>query len=84
MMLSTHPGIADNAIYGGAHSDASVYYASKGKVKIKNKGDVKEVTGYMLEIMENADVSYQTGLANADFTSGPGGGWSISGWNEIE
>jgi len=84
MMLSTHPGTADNAIYGGAHSDASVYYATNGKVTIKNQGDVKEVTGYMLEILQNANVSYQTGLANADFTSGPGGGWSISGWNEIE
>jgi len=59
-------------------------YAGHGTVTMQNNANLKEVTGYKIRIENNAQVVYSTGLASLLFTSGPGGGYQIQRWDEVE
>jgi len=59
-------------------------YAGHGKIFLNNSSDLREVTGYSLDLRNQANVIYETGLANLLFSSGPGGSFSIVSWNEVE
>ena len=61
-----------------------VYYASKGIIHFSNNAQAKEATGYGISLDNNAAISYETGLQNINFTSGPGGGYNITYWREVE
>ncbi len=54
---------------------AGVLYAPHGIASISNNASLKEVTAQKLVLQNNASVIYETGLANVNFTSGPGGSW---------
>lgn len=58
-------------------------YAPHGKIEIQNSVQVKEATGYLINLKNSAQVIYETGLANLLFQSGPGGGFSINSWGEV-
>lgn len=58
-------------------------YASHGLVTLGNSITLKEVTGFQIDVNNGAQVVYESGLASLLFTSGPGGGYSISRWGEI-
>jgi len=77
-------GGSETAIEIKNSSNAPIYYAPYGKVTIQNSSNLKEVTGYKLEIKNSATVTYESGLANANFVSGPSGGWNIQSWKEIK
>ena len=68
------------------HNNATgvIFYAQNGKVNLHNGVNVTEVTAYKLALDNNAVVTYDQGLANAIFSSGPGGGYEILSWDEIE
>jgi hypothetical protein len=61
-----------------------IIYGSRGQVHLNNTAGAKEVTGYKIFLDNNASITYESGLANANFTSGPGGGFNIPSWKEIE
>lgn len=61
---------------------ALLVYAGHGEVQIENSVNLKEITAYRVRLKNNAEVVYETGLANLSFTSGPGGGWEIKSWGE--
>jgi len=84
LVLSTHSGAATFAIDVRNNADGAIFYAHKGAANINNNANLKEVTAYKLNLANNASVTYESGLANASFTSGPGGGWTVGDWNEIE
>ncbi len=84
LMLSTHSGLITNAIEVSNNADGAIFYAHNGTAYIQNNANLKEVTAYKLSLENNASVTYESGLANASFSSGPGGGWNINSWNEIE
>lgn len=84
LMLSTHSGIATYAIEVKNNADGAIFYSHNGVAHISNNADLKEVTAYKLSLENNATVTYESGLSDASFTSGPGGGWIINDWNEIE
>lgn len=65
-------------------SSASIYYAPHGSVEIHNNTNLKEITAYKLEIRNAAAVTYESGLANVSFSAGPGGGYDIKHWKEVE
>ena len=69
----------DNNILGDV-----LVYAGHGTIEMENNANLKEVTGYKIIIKNNAQVIYDTGLASLLFTSGPGGGYEIQSWDEIE
>jgi hypothetical protein len=59
-------------------------YADRGLIDIGNGIVLKEVTGYKINVAQNADVIYESGLSSLLFTSGPGGGYSLEDWRQVE
>ena len=67
-----------------ADGKAIVLYASHGLIDIQNSATLKEVTAYKIKAKNSANIIYDTGLANTLFTGGPGGGYEIIDWHEVE
>lgn len=85
MLLSTHSGTDDSyAVDVRNNADGAIVYSSNGTTFLKNNSSLKEVIAKKLVTSNNTDVYYETGLADVNFTSGPGGGWIVNNWNEIE
>lgn len=81
----------ESASLGGSETAVSInqsangdvmMYSNFGSVDINNNIDLKEVTGYLISIGNNADVFYDEGLKNQLFTAGPGGVYVINDWHE--
>lgn len=86
LLLSTNTGITpDNpAIDVGAGSSNSILYASEGMILLNNTAEVKQLTGQSVYLENNVEVTYESGLADVTFTGGPGAGWQVKTWKEIE
>lgn len=69
-------------VENSANGDLLIY-AGHGDILLKNSISLKEVTGYKITIQNNAQIVYETGLANLLFKSGPSGGFDIESWLEI-
>ncbi len=65
------------------NTDSAVIFAPNGVIVIHNNANLVEVTAHKL-LIKKATVTYDVGLADARFTSGPGAGWVVSSWKEIE
>ncbi|MDP2864355.1 MAG: hypothetical protein Q8N73_01690 [bacterium] len=76
---STNPAISikNNAI-------VDILYTNNGWIVVENNAAMREITGYGIHIKNNTTVTYEIGLQDATFISGPGGGWTITDWKEIE
>jgi len=61
-----------------------VLFAPNGLLKINNNVELTEATAYQLLLENNAVISYEIGLENLKFTSGPGASWEVTSWKEIE
>jgi hypothetical protein len=70
-------------VANSANGDVLVY-AGSGLIDIGNNIDLREVTAYQIEVSNGASVTYESGLANLLFTSGPGGGYTIADWRQVE
>lgn len=66
------------------NSGGAIFYANKGMINLHNNVNISAAVAYKLRLDNNATITYETGIANTFFSSGPSGGWSISSWNEIE
>jgi len=75
-----HDGAVD------AHNNATgvIFYAQNGKVNLHNGVNITEIIAYKLALDNNATITYNQGLANTNFTSGPSGGYSIDSWQEAK
>jgi hypothetical protein len=62
----------------------SIIYTLYGLIVIENNAKFVEVTGYGIYLKNNAKIVYKEGLINSNFSSGPGGGWGIVSWKEVE
>jgi Tfp pilus assembly protein PilX len=82
MYLSTSMG--NPAVNTKNNAIADIIYASAGWIAVENNDELREVTGYGIHLKNNATVTYEAGLLNASFTSGPGIGWELSSWQEVE
>lgn len=75
---SLNPAILiKNGVVGG------IFYTPNGIIKVENDANVIEVTGYGLELSNNAVIEYEVGLANLFFSGGPGGSWTVDSWREV-
>ncbi len=74
------------AIEIGNQADAGsvLLYSSAGEILLQNNASLREVTAYRIHIKNNAQVTYETGLAHTFFDSGPSGGYEILDWQEVE
>lgn len=85
LLLSTKSDVSNPVINIKNNSAGSViYYANSGLIFLKNNMKAREVTGYKIQLENNAVIQYESGLENASFSSGPGGTWEVINWKEIE
>lgn len=81
---SSETGGSIDAIDMGQSAGAMVAYAPHGQITLGQSVGVKEATAYKIILTNTANVTYETGLPNALFSSGPSGGYEILSWLEIE
>lgn len=82
MILSTSNSTNAVQVSGGA--GAVIVYAPYGTVTLSGGASLKEVTGYKISIGGGSSVTYESGLADSQFSSGPSGTWGIDLWKEAE
>jgi len=61
-----------------------VFYAPGAVVNLNNNASISAITAYLANINNNTEVIYKSGLASLLFSSGPGGGYEIESWREVE
>ena len=74
----------NSAMNLGNNLTGAVFYASKSMINIENNGIIKAVIGYKLNLEGNVIIQYEQGVTDANFSSGPGGGWNVKSWKEVE
>ena len=72
------------AISISASGGAIAANAQKGTVTLSGNADINAVTANSIEMKGDAEVTYDEGLASPEFVGGPSGGYTISGWGEVE
>ncbi len=81
----------NSAELGGSESAVSVansiqgdllVFAPHGLVSVANSVSLKEISAYKISTRNNSVITYETGLQNVLFTSGPEGGFSINWYRE--
>ncbi|GAC1574115.1 MAG: hypothetical protein NVS3B9_5500 [Candidatus Doudnabacteria bacterium] len=75
MILTT---LINNAINLGNNSSGAIFYASRGTINVSNNAVAKQLTGYSINLNNNAIINYTNGLASSSFSSGPGGAWQFT------
>ncbi|HCJ52476.1 MAG: hypothetical protein A2898_04355 [Candidatus Kerfeldbacteria bacterium RIFCSPLOWO2_01_FULL_48_11] len=88
MVASTNKGITaltDPAIHIQNNVSGAIFFTSQGMLEISNNAELNEATGYLLQLDNNVEVTYESGLASTSFTSGPGGIWRAldETWEEL-
>ena len=75
----------DPAINISNNAESVIFYAANGALKLNNNANIYEAVGYRLILENLATVTYESGLADANFTSGPGASWQIKEgtWQEF-
>ena len=86
MLLTTNNSILldDPAIYVKNNAQGAIFYASNGMIRLRNNVNIREATAYKLYLDNNAEITYESGLINSLFSSGPGGSWQVKTWSEVE
>lgn len=86
MLLSTNSSVdpLDPAIEAKSNTQTGILYAANGIIKLTSNAWLREATGYGIYMDSNAELIYEIGLADAKFTSGPGGSWEVFSWKEVE
>ncbi len=82
MLLSRSDLATAMSISGGA--GAVIAYAPYGTITISGGAALKEATGYKMLIEGGSSITYESGLTNNNFSSGPSGTWGIDSWAETE
>ena len=80
LLIST--STSDSAIVVENNSSGAVFYTSAGGLTISNNVSVVEATGYKVIMNNNSVIQYSSGIVNIYFSSGPGGGWKVTSWQE--
>lgn len=82
LMITTKTG--SDAFEVSNNADSLIVYAPNGGVEISNNAILREVTAYELELENNSQVTYETGLADVEFSGGPGGAWGFIRGTRVE
>lgn len=73
-----------NAVEVSGGTGAVVLNAQKGTINFTGGAQAKQATGYKIIMQGGTTVTYEAGLNNPSFTSGPSGKWAIGSWKEVE
>lgn len=66
------------------NSEGAIFYASEGQINLHNNVNITSAVAYKLRLDNNSSVTYETGVTNPSFSSGPSGGWSVKTWTETQ
>ncbi len=80
MYLSTSS--SDYAIDISNSAAADILYTNNGWIEVENSAQLRQITGYGVDLGNTATVNYEIGLEDVSFTSGPSAGWEITDWKE--
>jgi hypothetical protein len=75
---------SSNAINITGAADAVVLIAQNGTINFSGSATAKQATGYRVKLSGSTSVTYESGLANLLFSSGPSGSWNVNSWRESE
>lgn len=78
MFLSTYKNSVTNGIILQNTSDGAIYYTSQSRIEVQNNSKAKQITGWGIELKNNAEIKYEIGLSSSAFTSGPGASWTVA------
>lgn len=84
MLLAAKDSTGEEIIKVDNNSSGVIYYAGKGWIKFSNNAEAKEATAYGIRLDNNAVITYDSGLASANFSAGPGATFDITSWKEKE
>ncbi len=84
MVLSNKNSPLSTVIDVSNNSFGVIYYAGTGRIHFNNNAAAKEATAYGITLDNNATVTYESGLANVHFSSGPSGGYTVNKWHEVQ
>ncbi|MFA5933888.1 MAG: choice-of-anchor R domain-containing protein [Candidatus Paceibacterota bacterium] len=73
-----------NAMEISNNAGTVVLNAQEGTLHLSNNTGAKSITAQKILMDNNAVITYDSGLANMNFPSGPSGGWNIIGWKETQ
>ncbi len=82
MLLSTSN--SGSAVTLSNSATAVILYAANGTVQLSNSAQVKQISAKTISLSNNAVISYEQGLVNAAFSSGPSGSWEVQSWQESQ
>jgi hypothetical protein len=82
MYISTSS--TDPAISIGQATEVDILYSNTGWIQISQTSNMRSANAYGIHVANNSGLVYEIGIESAFFTSGPGGGWLVTSWREIE
>ena len=85
MLLSTNSlkgSTGDCAIDVKNNAGAVLLNAQNGSIFFKNNATAKSVTAYKIELQNGVEITYDLGIIDLNFYSGPSGSWNINSWQE--
>jgi len=82
MLLTNSSSESAANVSGGA--GAVIVYAPNGTLSISGGASLKEATAKKMSITGGSSITYESGLSDNNFSSGPSGSWSINSWGESE
>ncbi|MBP9802789.1 MAG: hypothetical protein KBD14_00570 [Candidatus Pacebacteria bacterium] len=81
MILTTNTSTtAAASISGGA--GAVILYAPYGTLTVSGGAALREAVAYRMTIGGGSSITYEAGLTNNNFSSGPSGTWNVNSWRE--
>lgn len=81
MLVST--SASATAIDVSNNASSIILATINGTIHINNNGGANALAAYRLTLANNATVTYLSGLADVQFSAGPGGSFQAGGWKEI-
>jgi hypothetical protein len=63
---------------------ALLVYTNHGEVALENNTDLTMITAWRVRLQNSTQVVYDSGIASTLFEAGPGGGYTIDSWKEVE
>ena len=82
MMLTT--STSSSAINIANSAGTVILVAPSGTITFSNTAGAKEAIAKTINMSNSATLTYESGLANVNFLSGPSGSWEIQSWKESE
>ncbi len=74
---------SNNALTVTGGAGAVVVNAQNGTLELSGGSGLKEATANLIVDTGGATLTYDSGLANQNFVSGPSGAWNVASWQEV-